>query len=323
MKLAADAAAGPRFQPLAGETLQVRLTRPVPIPGETITVERVDLTEVPGARARRTTLGLESAEQPGRQLRGPPSGRREGSRASRSTASRSRFRRPAARCRCRSCRANKHVEIAWEAPIASVAVMIRTSAIELPGRAYNIALHLTLADRSLAAVRRRAAPRSGRLVLGRDAGGDRRCVAALAYTRHAALDARRRAARFRHESRAICRARCWSRAWLLVLLARLRYAERLQHATRDSFHLVQIVVAGVSIGRVDRAGGQRADGSARNARDAHRRQQLARRTTTTGSRIRRRTSLPTAYRPLAADVGLSRRDAGVVAVARVRRSCAG
>ena len=58
MKLAADAAAGPRFQPLGGETLQVRLTRPVPIPGETITVERVDVTDVPGARARRTTLGL-------------------------------------------------------------------------------------------------------------------------------------------------------------------------------------------------------------------------------------------------------------------------
>jgi hypothetical protein len=43
---------------VAGETLQIRLTRPVPVPGETITVERVDVTEAPGARARRTTLGL-------------------------------------------------------------------------------------------------------------------------------------------------------------------------------------------------------------------------------------------------------------------------
>jgi hypothetical protein len=34
-------------------------------------------------------------------------------------------------------------EITWEAPIAS-GTSIRTSTIELPGRAYNIALHLTL-----------------------------------------------------------------------------------------------------------------------------------------------------------------------------------
>ena len=58
LKLTADEAPGPRFDPLPGETLTVRPSRPTPIAGETVTVERVDLTEAPGARARRSTLAL-------------------------------------------------------------------------------------------------------------------------------------------------------------------------------------------------------------------------------------------------------------------------
>ncbi len=71
----------------------------------------------------------------------------------------------------------------------------RTSGARLQHR---VASHAAV--RPVAAVRRRSAPRPGRLVLGRDAGGDRRCVGAVAHSRVAALGARRCAARFRHES---------------------------------------------------------------------------------------------------------------------------
>ena len=143
MKLEADASAGPRFQPLAGETLQVRLTRPVPIPGETITVERVDVTEAPGSRARRDHARPRAAEQPGRQLPGTPSGRSEDPQH--------RDRRPAAAdsgvganpCRCQWCPVNSRHRSRGRHRSRRVR-RSRTSAIELPGRAYNIALHLSL-----------------------------------------------------------------------------------------------------------------------------------------------------------------------------------
>jgi hypothetical protein len=51
-------ARGPRFQPLPGETLVVTLTRPAAVPGDSITVERVELAEQPGQRSRRSTLTL-------------------------------------------------------------------------------------------------------------------------------------------------------------------------------------------------------------------------------------------------------------------------
>ena len=101
MKLESDASAGPRFQPLAGETLQVRLTRPVPVAGR----------NHHGRARRRHRITRRSraphhararvAEQPGRQLPGAPAGRRASSSASRSTVSRNRSPHRPHRCRCR------------------------------------------------------------------------------------------------------------------------------------------------------------------------------------------------------------------------------
>ena len=245
MKLEADASAGPRFQPLAGETLQVRLTRPVPIPGETITVERVDVTDAPGSRARRTTLGLALlSSQGGNYAVRLPDGAKVLSIAI--DGQPQPIPTSADSLPLPVVPGEQQAQIAWETPIASGA-SIRTSAIELPGRAYNIALHLSLPDRPLAAVRRRSAPRPGRLVLGRDAGGDRCGVGACrAYPRLplSALDGV-----LLGFGMSLCNlpSTVLVAAWLLLLLARLRYADRLSSATPRSFHFVQIVVAGVSV----------------------------------------------------------------------------
>lgn len=243
MKLATDDAAGPRFQPLDGETLQVRLTRPVPIPGETVTVERVDVTEVPGARARRTTLGLELLSSQGGNF---PVRLPDGAKVL--TISINGRPQPiptsAGALPLPIVPGKQHIDIAWETPTA-VTGMIRTSAIELPGRAYNIALNLTLpGDRWPLFV---GGPRLGPAVLY---WGVMLVVlgVALMLSRIPGMPLSMSDGVLLGFGMSLANlpSTVLVGAWLLVLLARLRYAERLQHATRRSFHLVQIVVAGVS-----------------------------------------------------------------------------
>jgi len=244
MKLATDASEGPRFQPLGGETLQVRLTRPVPIPGETITVERVDVTEAPGSRARRTTLGLALlSSQGGNYPVRLPDGAKilsvaiDGQPQPIPTSAES-LPLPVVP-------GEQHAQITLETPIASGA-SIRTSAIELPGRAYNIALHLSLpTDRWPLFV---GGPRLGPAVLY---WGVMLVVIGVAWalSRIPALPLSALDGVLLGLGMSLCNlpSTVLVAAWLLLLLARLRYAERLRSATPRMLHFVQVVVAGVSI----------------------------------------------------------------------------
>jgi len=127
---------------MGGETLNVQISRPTPVPGETITVERVDLTEQPGARARRTTLSLSllssqggnfdvhipaDAKVLGITINGQPQP---------IPASGAGLPLPIVPGR-------QQAEVVWEAPLA-MGTLLHTSAVELPGHAYNLGLHVTL-----------------------------------------------------------------------------------------------------------------------------------------------------------------------------------
>ncbi len=244
MKLESDASAGPRFQPLAGETLQVRLTRPVPIAGETITVERVDVTESPGARARRTTLGLALLSSQGGNfpVRLPDGAKLLGIAINGQPQP---IPTSAASLPLPVIPGEQQAEITFETPIAADA-SIRTSAIELPGRAYNIALHLSLpSDRWPLFV---SGPRLGPAVLY---WGVMLVVLGVAWalSRIPGLPLSARDGVLLGFGMSLCNlpSTVLVAAWLLVLLARLRYAEQLSSATPRSFRLVQIVVAVVSV----------------------------------------------------------------------------
>jgi hypothetical protein len=142
MKLAPDEAAGPRFQPLGGETLKIRLTRPVPVPGETMTVESADLTEEPGARARRSTLSLALLSSQGGNyaVRIPDDAKILGitinGQPQPIPSAGTSLPLPVVPGR-------QQAEVVWEAPLVTGA-LVRTSGVELPGRAYNIGLNLSL-----------------------------------------------------------------------------------------------------------------------------------------------------------------------------------
>jgi hypothetical protein len=139
----------------------------------------------------------------------------------------------------------QQAEITFETPIAADA-SIRTSAIELPGRAYNIALHLSLpGDRWPLFV---SGPRLGPAVLY---WGVMLVVLGVAWalSRIPGLPLSARDGVLLGFGMSLCNlpSTMLVAAWLLVLLARLRYAEQLSSATPRSFRLVQIVVAAVSV----------------------------------------------------------------------------
>ncbi len=171
----------------------------MPVPGETITVESVDLTEQPGARARRSTLALRLlSSQGGNYPVQIPAGREDLQHCDQ--------RRPqpipsaGASLPLPIMPGEQRAEIVWESPIATGTVL-RTSAVESTGARVQHRSQSRAADRSLAAVRRWPAAGPGDPVLGRDVRRDRRRLADLANPGAAADDARRRPARIRHEPR--------------------------------------------------------------------------------------------------------------------------
>jgi hypothetical protein len=244
MKLGTDASAGPRFQPLGGETLQIRMTRPVPVPGESITVERVDVTESPGARARRSTLELALLSSQGGNfpIRLPEDARILGIAINGQPQP---IPTAAATLPLPVVPGQQQAQITWEAPIASGA-SIRTSAIGLPGRAYNISLHLNLpTDRWPLFV---GGPRLGPAVLY---WGVMLVVIGVAWalSRVPALPLSAFdgvllgfGMSFSNLPSTVLVA-----AWLIVVLVRLRYTERLKSVSRRTFRLVQVAVAAVSV----------------------------------------------------------------------------
>ncbi len=142
MKLPPNEAVGPQFQPLGGESLTLTPTRPTPVPGATITVERVELFDEPGERARRSTLTLELlSSQGGNYAVGVPSGAKilniavDGAPQPIPTTTGS-LPLPVVP-------GEQRAEITFERPL-EIGAVTRTSAIDLPGRAYNIALHVAL-----------------------------------------------------------------------------------------------------------------------------------------------------------------------------------
>ncbi len=244
MKLAIGESAGPRFQPLGGETLQIRLTRPVPVPGESITVERVDVTEAPGARARRSTLALALLSSQGGNyaVRIPEDAK---------ILSISINGQPqpiptsAASLPLPVVPGPQEAQITWEAPVATGA-LIRTSSIELPGRAYNIGLHLSLpTDRWPLFV---GGPRLGPAVLY---WGVMLVVIGVAWmiSRIPMLPISALDGVLLGFGMSLCNlpSTVLVAAWLLILLARLLYAHRLRSVSIRSFQLIQIVVAMVSV----------------------------------------------------------------------------
>lgn len=59
---------GPTFQPLAGESLSLSLTKTTPVPGATVTISKVDHTTTIGARQQRQTLQMQTLASQGGTL---------------------------------------------------------------------------------------------------------------------------------------------------------------------------------------------------------------------------------------------------------------
>ncbi len=244
LKLASGTAAGPRFAPLAGEILDVRISRPTPVPGETITVERVDLTEAPGARARRSTLALSLLSSQGGNyaVRIPDDAKVLGI-----TINGAPQPIPArgAELPLPVVPGRQAAEIVWEAPHA-IDLTTRTSAVELPGNAYNVGLHVTLpTDRWPLFV---GGPRLGPAVLY---WGVMLVVVGVAVllARVPGLPLTTLDGVLLGFGMSLCNlpSTVLVAAWLLILLARQRWTDRLKDTSDSGFKIIQVVIALTSI----------------------------------------------------------------------------
>ena len=244
LKLSADTAPGPRFQPLAGETLTIRPSRPTPIAGQTTTVERVDLTESPGARARRSTLAFDLlSSQGGNYLVRLPDG------AKVLTISLNGTPQPipaaTASVPLPIVPGEQHAEVTWETPL-EIGTVLRTSAVELAGPAYNICLHVALPqDRWPLFV---GGPRLGPAILF---WGVLLVVVGVAVVlaRVPGLPLTTRDGVLLGFGMSLCNlpSTVLVAAWLLLLLARERDAERLHAQSVRTVQLIQIALAIVTI----------------------------------------------------------------------------
>ena len=244
LKLAPDEAPGPRFAPLGGEILSVQISRPTPVPGETTTVERVDLLEQPGARARRTTLSLSLLSSQGGNfdLHIPADAKILGIT---SNGQPQPIPTAGSVLPLPIVPGRQQAEIVWEAPRA-MATVFRTSAVELPGRAYNVGLHVTLpSDRWPLFV---GGPRLGPAVLY---WGVMLVVVgvALVISRIPTLPITTLDGVLLGFGMSLCNlpSTLLVAAWLLILLARQRSVARLHTFGDPGFKIMQTLIALMSI----------------------------------------------------------------------------
>jgi hypothetical protein len=229
---------------LGGETLKIRLTRPTPVPGETMTVESANLTEEPGARARRSTLAVDLlSSQGGNYAVRIPADAKILSIAI--NAQPQPIPSAGDALSLPVVPGRQHAEVVWEAPLATGA-MIRTSGIELPARAYNIGLHLSLpTDRWPLFV---GGPLLGPAILY---WGVMFVVIGIAWLISRIpglpLSARDGVLLGFGMSLANLPSTVLVAAWLLLLLLRQRYADRLQTYSIRRFQLVQILIALITV----------------------------------------------------------------------------
>ena len=244
LKLGADIAPGPRFEPLPGETLTIRPTRPTPLAGRTITVERVHLTESPGARARRSTLDLELlSSQGGNYALHLP----DGAKVLTISLNGAPQPIPAAESTLPLpiVPGEQRAEVTWETPL-EIGALLRTSAVELAGPAYNIGLNVELPqDRWPLFV---GGPRLGPAILF---WGVLLVVLAVAMVlaRIPGLPLNVRDGVLLGFGMTLCNlpSTVLVAAWLLLLLARERYATRLHAQSVRVVQLIQVGLAFVTI----------------------------------------------------------------------------
>jgi hypothetical protein len=143
-KTAPGESEGPRFDPMPGETLTVRLTRPEAVPGSSVTLTRFTLADAPGRRTRHTTLTLELLASQGDvyPLVLPPDARvldiSANGRPVPIPAADGPLPLPV-------MPGDQTIVVKWESP-APIAFRTTTSRPELPGVVRNVNLDLTLPD---------------------------------------------------------------------------------------------------------------------------------------------------------------------------------
>jgi hypothetical protein len=143
-KTAPGETAGPRFAPMPGETLTVRLTRPEAVPGSSVTLSRLALADAPGRRTRHSTLTLRLLASQGDvyPVTLPPDAR---------VLDISANGRPvpipagAGPLPLPVVPGDQTITVEWETP-APIAFRTTTSRPELPGVVRNVNLDLTLPD---------------------------------------------------------------------------------------------------------------------------------------------------------------------------------
>lgn len=244
LKLESGAAAGPSFQPLPGESLQVTLTRPSPVAGDTITVERVRLVETPGRRSRSSELTLElRASQGGVYPVALPADAvirevRANGRPEPIPAGGGPLALPVVP-------GSQTLSVTWESP-TPVVFRTRTSQPALAGAARNVSIELALPqDRWPLLV---GGPALGPavtwwsillLVL----------LIAVAIARVPGLPLRTRDALLIGLGMSLCNlyGALLAGVWLLVMLARQRLADRLATLGRLPFNALQVLLAAFSV----------------------------------------------------------------------------
>jgi hypothetical protein len=244
IKTTTGAAPGPRFQPLPGETLTLTLVRPTAVPGDSITVERLELAEEPGRRARRATLTLElrasqggtfPVELPGdaRVLEIQANGRPEPIPAG------------AGPLPLPVVPGSQTLTVTWEAP-SPITFRTTTSLPVLAAPARNVNLSLALPEERWP------------LLVGGPALGPAVTwwsiltlvvLLAVALSRVPGLPLRKRDALLAGLGMSLCNlpGAVLAAIWLLIMLARRRAADRLAALGRRGFNALQLLLAGFSV----------------------------------------------------------------------------
>jgi len=247
IKIEAEAARGPRFAPLPGETLTVTATRPEALPGPTVTVEYVNLTDEQGSRTRRTTLRFALlSSQGGTYAIAPPQAAsivdiRVDGRPEPIPRGEGALQIPVVP-------GSQSVEIVWEAD-APVAWRTSTSPATFATPIRNIAVTMELSrDRWLLFV---GGPAMGPAVLY---WGVMLLVVffAVALARVPGIPLTRLDAVLLGLGMTLCNlpSTVLVAAWLIALLARRRAADRLAQTSVTRFQLLQVALAMVSIAAV-------------------------------------------------------------------------